>query len=62
LPGKVIAGFYSVTEAKVEGRKDRLMIVGFGVNGRNVARAAQLSGIPYAVIEMNPETVRGEHA
>jgi len=32
------------------------------MNGRNVAQAARLSGIPYAVIEINPETVRNKQA
>ncbi len=39
---------------------DHLVIVGFGVNGRNVARSAKLAGIPYRIIEMNPDTVRNE--
>lgn len=58
----MVAGFYPVPEIKAETKKDHLIIIGFGVNGRNVARAARLSGIPYAVIEMNPETVRNEQA
>jgi CPA2 family monovalent cation:H+ antiporter-2 len=39
---------------------DHLIIVGFGVSGRNLARAAKTGGIPYVIIEMNPETVRRE--
>ena len=62
LPKKLISGFYPVSEIKVKHKKDHLIIIGFGVNGRNVARAARLSGIPYAVIEMNPKTVRNEQA
>ncbi len=62
LPRRLVAGFYPVPEIKAETKKDHLIIIGFGVNGRNVARAARLSGIPYAVIEMNPETVRNEQA
>ena len=62
LPKKLIAGFYPVSEIKAFGKKDHLIIIGFGVNGRNVARAASLAGIPYAIIEMNPETVRSEQA
>jgi CPA2 family monovalent cation:H+ antiporter-2 len=62
LPKRLISGFYPVPEIKVKGKKDHLVIIGFGVNGRNVARAARLSGIPYAIIEMNPETVRSEQA
>ncbi|MFC1555326.1 cation:proton antiporter [candidate division KSB1 bacterium] len=40
--------------------KKHLLIIGFGLNGRNVARAAVLSNIPYVIIEMNPQTVRTE--
>ena len=39
--------------------KDHVIIAGFGVNGRNVARALA-ANIPYLVLEMNPETVRVE--
>ena len=42
--------------------KDHLIIVGFGLNGRNIARAAKTANIPYNIIEMNPQTVRSEHA
>jgi CPA2 family monovalent cation:H+ antiporter-2 len=40
--------------------KDHIIIVGFGLNGRNVARSAQAAGVPYCIIEMNPDTVREE--
>jgi CPA2 family monovalent cation:H+ antiporter-2 len=36
------------------------VIVGFGLNGRNVAHAARLAQIPYAILESNPETVLKE--
>ncbi|MDY6971619.1 MAG: cation:proton antiporter [Thermodesulfobacteriota bacterium] len=62
LPKRVISGLYPVSDTRVATKNDHLIIIGFGVNGRNVARAARLSGIPYAVIEMNPETVRNEQA
>jgi CPA2 family monovalent cation:H+ antiporter-2 len=39
---------------------DHVVIVGYGVNGRNLARAAQVAGIPYLVLETNPDTVRRE--
>ena len=39
---------------------DHVIIAGFGVNGRNVARALSAANIPYLVLEMNPETVRVE--
>ncbi len=41
---------------------DHLIIVGYGFNGRTVSRAAKAAGIPYIIIEMNPETVRREKA
>jgi CPA2 family monovalent cation:H+ antiporter-2 len=37
---------------------DHIVIVGFGVGGQHLARAAKTSGITYRVIEMNPDTVR----
>jgi monovalent cation:H+ antiporter-2, CPA2 family len=40
--------------------KDHVIIAGFGLNGRNVARALTAANIPYLVLEMNPETVRVE--
>jgi len=42
--------------------KDHLVIIGYGLNGRNLSRAAKRANIPYAIIEMNPETVRTEKA
>ncbi|NOX87730.1 MAG: potassium transporter KefB [Calditrichaeota bacterium] len=62
LPKKLKAGFHPVPKKKIESKKDHLIIIGFGVNGRNVARAARLSGIPYVIVEVNPETVKNEQA
>jgi len=42
--------------------KDHLVIIGYGLNGKNLSRAAKRADIPYAIIEMNPETVRTEKA
>ncbi len=47
-------------DAGREALSDHLLVVGYGLNGRNVARAATAAGIPFAVIEMNPETVARE--
>ncbi len=62
LPQKLKNGFSPVPEIEVPEQKDFLVIVGYGVNGRNVARAAKMASIPYIIIEMNPETVRSEQA
>ncbi|MBI4849100.1 MAG: NAD-binding protein [Nitrospirae bacterium] len=32
--------------------------VGFGLNGKNLAKVLRKAGIPYAVLEMNSDTVR----
>lgn len=40
--------------------ENHLVIIGYGINGRNVARAAESSNIPYAVIEMNAAIVDQE--
>ena len=47
-------------EAESEKLKDHAIIVGFGLNGRNLARVLKETGINYIVIELNPETVRQE--
>tara|TARA_Y100001980_G_C14556854_1_gene351431 strand:+ start:45376 stop:47364 length:1989 start_codon:yes stop_codon:yes gene_type:complete len=44
------------------GLKDHLIIIGYGLNGKNVAAAARFSNIPYVIVEMNPITVRRERA
>lgn len=60
------SGLYPMPGIDVSNKKDtlrdHLIIIGYGVNGRNVARAARAAGIPYIIIEMNPETVRSEKA
>jgi CPA2 family monovalent cation:H+ antiporter-2 len=38
--------------------ENHLVIIGYGVNGSNLAKAASSSNIPYVVIETNAETVR----
>ena len=40
--------------------KDHVIIVGYGLNGRNLARVVKRVEIPFIVIELNPETVREE--
>ncbi|QQS35635.1 MAG: cation:proton antiporter [Ignavibacteriales bacterium] len=42
--------------------KDHVIIVGFGLNGKNLARVLKEAGIKYVVVELNPETVKKEKA
>ncbi len=52
-----------VEESKVsEDLRDHLIIVGYGLNGTNVALAAKQASIPYVVLELNSETVKQERA
>lgn len=37
---------------------DHVIIVGYGLNGRNLARALRSAGIPYAILESNGQVVR----
>ncbi|MHC1584635.1 MAG: cation:proton antiporter domain-containing protein [Methanosarcinales archaeon] len=45
---------------KKEPMRDHLIIIGFGTNGRYLARVASGVGIPYVIVETNPVTVRLE--
>ncbi|MSM38905.1 MAG: sodium:proton exchanger [Geobacter sp.] len=39
---------------------DHVIVVGFGVNGRNLSKVLKHLQIPHAIIETNPYTVKGE--
>jgi CPA2 family monovalent cation:H+ antiporter-2 len=38
--------------------ENHVIIVGFGISGRNLARSCKLAAIPYTILEMNPDTVK----
>lgn len=42
--------------------KDHVIITGYGLNGKNIVRVLRDTGIPYIILELNPETVREEKA
>jgi len=62
VPERMRSGRYSwaVELNKDIGSEDQLVIIGYGVNGRNLARAAGYAGIPYVILDINAETVRSE--
>ncbi len=62
LPKKLLSVRYGTFQEEGEENEleNHLIIIGFGVNGRNVGVAAQKASIPYMVIDINPETVRQE--
>lgn len=45
-------------EEKFSMLKNHVVIVGFGLNGKNIARVLKETGIKYVVLELNPETVK----
>ncbi|GGW73098.1 Kef-type potassium/proton antiporter (CPA2 family) [Winogradskyella epiphytica] len=49
--------FGEATETELE---NHLVIIGYGINGSNLAKAATASNIPFIVIEMNAEVVKRE--
>ena len=50
------------SEIPADSLENHLVIIGYGVNGSNLTKAAASSNIPYVVIEMNAETVRQQKA
>jgi len=49
-------------DASKEELSGHLVILGFGLNGRNLARAAKAGGIRYVIVEANLQTVRKERS
>ncbi|MDD1702369.1 MAG: cation:proton antiporter [Methanoregula sp.] len=39
---------------------NHIIIAGYGMTGKSVARAAEISGIPYSIIDLDPDVVRHE--
>ncbi len=65
LPKKLSRGWHRFPELEgfdARNLADHLIAIGYGINGKNVTRAARIAGIKYVIIEMNPETVRREKA
>lgn len=62
LGGRFKAGCAADTVHPVTSLNDHLVIVGYGLNGKNLASAAKVGRIPYVVIDLNPSTVAREHS
>lgn len=66
FPARLKTGAYLLTPGldDLEKRvlRDHVIIVGYGLNGRNLARAARTVGILYTIVEANPDTVHKERA
>jgi CPA2 family monovalent cation:H+ antiporter-2 len=45
-------------ESEIYKLRDHVIVVGYGLNGRNLSRVLRAVGLPYIVLEVNSETVR----
>ena len=66
FPPRLKSGFKKMTYKEHHGKKDHIIIIGYGLSGKNLARSAKEAAIPYVIVDMNAETVkmekgRGEH-
>lgn len=62
IPERFKHGMKPEEETEAPILNDHVIIIGFGINGGNLARTARMANIPYMIIEMNPETVRVQKA
>ncbi|MBA3816555.1 MAG: cation:proton antiporter, partial [Parachlamydiaceae bacterium] len=61
LPQKIKTGYnFFPEEAGNHQKKDHIVIIGFGLRGKHLARAAKEAAIPYEILEMNTDTVKME--
>jgi len=57
LPEALRMGWQGEKEEK-NALQNHVIIVGFGISGRHLARSCKLAGVSYAILEMNPDTVK----
>lgn len=62
FPSKLISGLRPLNIAKENVKTDHVIVIGFGVSGKNLAHSLKDAQIPYSVLELNPDTVRKERA
>lgn len=61
LPQKIKTGYnFSAEETSRQQKQDHIIIIGFGMRGKHLARAAKEAGLQYVILEMNAETVKIE--
>ncbi len=52
-----ISEFKSTEVSEENDIKDHLIIIGYGINGKNVAKAARNASIPYSILEVDPQII-----
>ena len=60
ISNKIKLGGFHEDIFKTKDLTNHVIVVGFGLNGRNVTKVLSASSIPFVVLEINPETVRLE--
>lgn len=60
LPHRLKSGQKSISELVEHPKSNHVIIVGFGLSGKNLAGACRRMGIAYTIIETNPDTVHKE--
>jgi CPA2 family monovalent cation:H+ antiporter-2 len=58
LTGKPSMALLPCESAAISTLKDHVIIVGYGVNGRNLARVLKAAAIPFVILEQNGHAVR----
>nr|WP_321351944.1 cation:proton antiporter [uncultured Methanoregula sp.] len=61
-PRRIARGREEPAEEPERELSDHIIIAGYGITGKSVARAAAVAGIPYMVIELNPEIIQKERS
>lgn len=60
LPDVIKLGFQSQGETPPHKLTNHVIIVGFGIAGKNLAKVLKETSIPYVILEMNSDTVKAE--
>lgn len=60
LPHNIKLGRFNEEKTERTNLTNHVVVVGFGLNGKNVSKVLSKSHIPFIVLELNPETVREE--
>lgn len=58
IPEKIKKGIIEGNFSNTEKLKDHIIIIGFGLNGQSLAKVASKTKIPYAILELNAQTVK----
>jgi CPA2 family monovalent cation:H+ antiporter-2 len=62
VPGRFFRKMEETAGTDKEELSNHLIIAGYGITGKSVARAATIAGIPYMIIELNPKIIKNERS